>query len=224
MPCQVSGIPFLRRSAPQHLSSKLLLKLKLFFGLAAAMALWPLAPLHCSAQAAGNQDSAARVLAIKIFPPEYPPLARTAGISGDVTLKVIVHHDGTVYSVMLVSGHPMLSPAAVESARQSTFECVGCGTSNTVGFFTYSFDPNRQEADPDPCCCTDYPGKPLQNNPRTPAVSQSGNHITIKASPICMCPNPTCPCNVAWVRAQSRYRSAKCLYLWKCGFRVIHLE
>jgi hypothetical protein len=66
-------MPFLRRSAPQHLSSKLLLKLKLFFGLAAAMALWPLAPLHCSAQDAGNQDSAARVLAIKIFPPEYPP-------------------------------------------------------------------------------------------------------------------------------------------------------
>jgi len=188
------------------------------------MALWLLAPLHCAAQNAGNQGSAARVGLIKIFPPTYPPLARMAGITGDVTLKVIVHYDGTVDSVTPVSGHPMLLPAAVESARQSKFECVGCGGSDTAGFFTYSFDPNLDEADPDPCCCTDYPGKPLKNNPRTPAVSQSGNHITIKGSPLCMCPNSTCPCNVAWVRAHSRYRAAKCLYLWKCGFRVIHLE
>jgi TonB family protein len=198
-------------------------KWKLLFGLAAFTALWPLARLHCAAQDAGNRSSAARVVVVEILHPEYPPLARTAGISGDVTLRVIVHPDGTVDSVTLVSGHPMLSPSAVESARQSKFDCFEC-VSDTVGLFTYSFDANRQEADPDPCCCTDYPGKPVKSNALTPAISQSGNHITIKARPICMCPNHDCACNINWIRAHSTYRSAKCLYLWKCGFRVIHLE
>ncbi len=129
----------------------------------------------------------------------------------------------TIESVTEIRGHRMLVPAAIESAKQSKFECQGCGESDAVEFLTYSFVPT-QEADPDPCCCTLDAARPKKNEPLTAQVSQAENHIVIKAAPVCMCPNAACPCNVAWVRAHSRYRSAKCGYLWKCGTRVIGLE
>ena len=51
-------------------------------------------------------------------PPVYPPLARQAGIQGTVVLKVEINKTGDVESVQLVSGHPMLAPAAIEAVRQ----------------------------------------------------------------------------------------------------------
>jgi TonB-like protein len=181
------------------------------------------APIACAAQIATNKDSVPHVVLKEVSPLVYPALARTALIGGNVSLKIVVHPDGTIESVTAISGHRMLVPAAIESAKQSKFECLGCGESDAVEFLTYSFVPT-QEADPDPCCCTLDAARPKKNEPRTVQVSQSENHIAIKAAPVCMCPNTACPCNVAWVRAHSRYRSAKCGYLWKCGTRVIRLE
>jgi TonB family protein len=50
--------------------------------------------------------------------PTYPPLARQARIQGTVVLKVIIGKTGDVQNVELVSGHPMLAPAAVEAVKQ----------------------------------------------------------------------------------------------------------
>jgi TonB family protein len=50
--------------------------------------------------------------------PEYPPLARQAHIQGVVSLKVEVDKAGDVQNVQLVSGHPMLAPAAIEAVKQ----------------------------------------------------------------------------------------------------------
>jgi protein TonB len=46
---------------------------------------------------------------IRPFNPTYPPLARQAGISGDVELKLEIRKDGSVQSATVVSGHPMLT-------------------------------------------------------------------------------------------------------------------
>ncbi len=50
--------------------------------------------------------------------PIYPPLARQARIQGTVVLEAIISRSGTIESLKLVQGHPMLVPAAMEAVRQ----------------------------------------------------------------------------------------------------------
>lgn len=50
--------------------------------------------------------------------PVYPPLARQARIQGTVMLQAIIGKDGSIENLRLVSGHPMLAPAAIEAVRQ----------------------------------------------------------------------------------------------------------
>jgi TonB family protein len=71
--------------------------------------------------------------------PFYPPLARQARIAGDVVLEVGVRRDGTVASVKVISGHPMLKQAALESAQKSTFQCQGCTQETNSYALTYTF-------------------------------------------------------------------------------------
>lgn len=52
---------------------------------------------------------------------KYPPLARQARIQGKVQLEFWVNHDGDVVSVNVVSGHPMLAPAAAENVKTWKF-------------------------------------------------------------------------------------------------------
>jgi periplasmic protein TonB len=54
--------------------------------------------------------------------PVYPPLARTARISGVVQLIGIIGKDGTVRNLQLVGGHPMLARAALEAVEQWVYE------------------------------------------------------------------------------------------------------
>lgn len=50
--------------------------------------------------------------------PTYPPLARTARIQGAVILQAMIGKSGTIENLRLLSGHPMLAPAAIEAVRQ----------------------------------------------------------------------------------------------------------
>jgi TonB family protein len=50
--------------------------------------------------------------------PLYPPLARQARIQGTVILRIVINQVGAVSDVQLVSGHPMLAPAAVEAVKK----------------------------------------------------------------------------------------------------------
>lgn len=50
--------------------------------------------------------------------PVYPALARQARISGTVRLLGVISREGTIERLQVVSGHPMLIPAAVEAVRQ----------------------------------------------------------------------------------------------------------
>jgi TonB family protein len=51
-------------------------------------------------------------------PVPYPPLARQARVSGTVVVKVSVANDGKVGRVEIVSGHPLLQQAVIDSVRQ----------------------------------------------------------------------------------------------------------
>ena len=50
--------------------------------------------------------------------PVYPPLAQQARIQGAVVLTAIIDKDGNVERLQLVSGHPLLAPAAIEAVKQ----------------------------------------------------------------------------------------------------------
>jgi len=50
--------------------------------------------------------------------PVYPPLARSARIQGQVVLQAVISKQGVIENLKLLSGHPMLVPAAIEAVRQ----------------------------------------------------------------------------------------------------------
>jgi protein TonB len=49
--------------------------------------------------------------------PAYPALARAARVQGQVVLTAIISKTGEITNLMLVSGHPMLVPAAMEAVK-----------------------------------------------------------------------------------------------------------
>jgi protein TonB len=57
-------------------------------------------------------------LLIRKVQPNYPPLARQARIQGSVLLQAEISKDGTIENLHLISGHPMLAPAAIEAVKQ----------------------------------------------------------------------------------------------------------
>jgi periplasmic protein TonB len=57
-------------------------------------------------------------LLIQKIEPKYPPLALQAHIWGQVVLRAIIGKDGDIKELGLVSGHPLLAPAAIKAVRQ----------------------------------------------------------------------------------------------------------
>jgi periplasmic protein TonB len=50
--------------------------------------------------------------------PPYPPLARTARVSGVVRLAAVIARDGTIQHLQLINGPPLLVKAALEAVQQ----------------------------------------------------------------------------------------------------------
>ena len=50
--------------------------------------------------------------------PNYPPLARQARIQGDVILQAEISKEGAIENLRVISGHPMLAPAAIDAVKQ----------------------------------------------------------------------------------------------------------
>jgi protein TonB len=68
----------------------------------------------------GGNVQAARL--INRVTPVYPPLARQTRISGTVRLHAIIGKDGSVQSLTLESGHPLLVQAALDAVRQWRYQ------------------------------------------------------------------------------------------------------
>ena len=54
--------------------------------------------------------------------PVYPSEAKAQGVEGVVSLSVLIAKDGTIQRIEVVSGHPLLVPAALESVRQWVYQ------------------------------------------------------------------------------------------------------
>src|SRR5262250_3484568 len=57
-------------------------------------------------------------LLIRKVQPAYPPLARQARIQGQVLLQAQISKDGSIENLQLISGHPMLTQAALDAVKQ----------------------------------------------------------------------------------------------------------
>jgi TonB family protein len=57
-------------------------------------------------------------LLIKKVQPRYPEEARQGRLQGQVVLQVVIDKNGDFETVSLVSGHPLLAPAAIEAVKQ----------------------------------------------------------------------------------------------------------
>ncbi len=55
---------------------------------------------------------------IRKVTPVYPPLAKQARIQGTVRFTAIISKDGTIQNLQLISGHPLLVPAAQDAVKQ----------------------------------------------------------------------------------------------------------
>jgi TonB family protein len=59
-----------------------------------------------------------RDLRIKTVPPDYPPIARQARVQGIVFLHAVIDKNGDIKDLTLISGHPMLAPAAMKAVKE----------------------------------------------------------------------------------------------------------
>jgi protein TonB len=54
--------------------------------------------------------------------PVYPKIANITGIRGEVKLHAIIARDGSIQSLNVTSGHPLLAAAALEAVRQWRYQ------------------------------------------------------------------------------------------------------
>jgi protein TonB len=73
--------------------------------------------------------------------PAYPPLARSTRIQGPVVMSAVISKEGTIEELKLISGHPLLAPAAMAAVKQWRYkplmlndEAVEVETTITVNF------------------------------------------------------------------------------------------
>lgn len=57
-------------------------------------------------------------LLLKKIEPVYPIIAQRAHIEGSVQLKALISRDGAIENLQVISGHPMLVPAAIDAVKQ----------------------------------------------------------------------------------------------------------
>jgi len=55
---------------------------------------------------------------IRKVQPAYPVLARSARIQGAVVLQAVISKQGTIENLKVLSGHPILVPAAIDAVKQ----------------------------------------------------------------------------------------------------------
>jgi periplasmic protein TonB len=68
----------------------------------------------------GGKVQAAKI--VHQVTPAYPPLARQARISGIVRLEAVISRSGTIESLQVMSGHPLLTQAALDAVRQWVYQ------------------------------------------------------------------------------------------------------
>jgi len=159
--------------------------------------------VHLAAQSAERPDKVTgRVELTKLVDPIYPRLALQARITGDVDVTIAIRRDGSVESARLVDGHPMLTEAALDSARQSQFECRGCTEAVTSYEMKYKF---RITSRGYPRDCDSF-----NDQAPVPELDPSRHEVAVSGWAQMIC-DPS--------SSILKIRSPKCLYLWRCSTR-----
>jgi TonB family protein len=99
-----------------------------------ACVLGPISPLAQTDPADANRKVVNKVI------PSYPTVARTLGIRGNVKVEVLVSPNGTVKSMDIKGGHPMLVQAATEAVRKWKWAPATHETKEPV---VVTFDPTQ---------------------------------------------------------------------------------
>jgi TonB family protein len=73
---------------------------------------------------------------VKSDPPVYPEMARKLNLAGAVKLEVTVNPNGTVKSIKVKGGNPVLAAAAQSSVKNWTYEP---GSTETTALVTINF-------------------------------------------------------------------------------------
>jgi len=76
--------------------------------------------------------------------PQYPDMARSTGITGDVRLSIVIGRDGIIQNVQVISGHPLLVKSALEAVETWLYRPTLLNGSpvEVVTTVTVSFPPN----------------------------------------------------------------------------------
>lgn len=82
--------------------------------------------------------------------PTYPPLAKQARVSGVVTMKATIAADGSIQHIEVVSGHPLLVPAALEALKSWKFQSNAAGTYRVDIPFVLGNDVAAEQSDGKP--------------------------------------------------------------------------
>jgi TonB family protein len=127
----------------------------------------------CGGQESG---SATRVQTKGMEIPRYLPLARQAGISGEVDLRLTVNKAGKVVSVEVASARPDgwgkgFASMAIEAAKKSEFACTSCAGDTFEHTVTYQFQFPPIPKD----TCTLQPPLPA-------STVDSVSHVTVRPS------------------------------------------
>ena len=86
------------------------------------------------------QASAAdRAIKSKVTP-VYPELARKMAVSGTVKIEVTIAPNGSVKSVKVIGGHPLLVDAAVDAVKRFKYEA---GPDETTQLVEFKFSPSE---------------------------------------------------------------------------------
>jgi protein TonB len=80
----------------------------------------PFTPKPQVRQRVGGEVQAARLIFAP--PPEYPSQAKMVHVQGTVRLEAIIATDGRIQSLRVVSGHPLLVPAAIAAVSQWRYQ------------------------------------------------------------------------------------------------------
>lgn len=147
----------------------------------------------------GASEEREPVSVIQLPPPDYPPMALAARVTGEVRLRIVLNPDGTPQSAEAENGPPMLLEQAVELVRKARFACEQCDKTNSLEI-TMRFEFGKS-------ICPDQP-----RDPNYPHASATGSVITIATQPFMLC-DPAASIGV-------RIRSIRCLYLWRCAIKA----
>jgi TonB family protein len=153
---------------------------------------------------ADTNGSQAGVVVVNLIAPTYPPVARTARIVGDVDLNLSIRRDGSIESAVEVSGHPLLTVAALDSAQHAQFECRKCTEETNSYRLVYTF---KIEGD---CACEPKDAAPKPSGPYQTytQITDAPNRVTVTAEILCIC-DPASDFK--------KKRSLRCFYLWRCS-------